>query len=72
MEKLVISVSEVACRTGAYEPSEANTAFRTRRARIARRGEEKDLSEIPFLPRLAHIALVVQATKRRHDERKRY
>ena len=54
-----------------YEPSEANTTFRTRRARIARRGEEKDSREKPCLPCLAHEAPVTQTRKRRHDERKR-
>ena len=35
-------------------------------------GEEKDSREMPCLPRLAHKAPVMQASKRRHHERKRY
>ena len=64
--------ARLVCKRQPYEPSEANTAFPRRRARIARRGEEKDSREMPCLPRLAHKAPVMQASKRRHDERKRY
>ena len=46
--------------------------FRTRQPQIARRGEEKDSREMPCLPRMAHKAPVMQASKRRHDELKRY
>ena len=46
--------------------------FRTRQAQIARRGEEKDSREMPCLPHMAHKAPVMQASKRRHDELKRY
>ena len=49
-----------------------NTAFRTRRVQIAMPGEEKDSREMPYLPGLAHKVPVMQASKRRHDERKRY
>ena len=64
--------ARLVCKRQPYEPSEANTAFPRRRARIARRGEEKDSREMPCLPRLAHKAHVMQASKGRHDERKRY
>ena len=64
--------ARLVCKRQPYEPSEANTAFPRRRARIARRGEEKDSREMPCLPRLAHKAHVMQASKRRHDERKRH
>ena len=46
--------------------------IRTRQALIARRGEEKDSLEMPCLPRMAHKAPVMQASNKRHDERKRY
>ena len=48
----------------------SQSRFRTRQARIARRGEEKDSREMPCSPRMAHKGPVMQASNRRHDERK--
>ena len=55
------------CYSSLHEPR-----FRTRQEQIARRGEEKDSREMPCLPRMAHKAPVIQASNKRHDERKRY
>ena len=46
------------CYSPLHEPSEVS--------------QEKDSREMPCLPRMAHKAPVMQASKRRHDERKRY
>ena len=42
-----------------YEPSEINTAFRTRWVRTAMRGEEKDSREMPYLPGLRLLCRLV-------------
>ena len=54
------------CYSSLHEPSEVSHKT------SANREEEKDSPEMPCLPRMAHKAPVMQASNRRHDERKRY